>query len=444
MSAISSEPNAVRERIRRKYEAKVVPHPAAAWSDDEPPLSDADAPEPDTTLPAAAPRCLRLSRQVSALADELFAFSKLPRLSWGFEELDRLAPFLVGGLVVVIGATGRGKSSFLLQVGQHHARTLGPVLIVSAELPGALVGGRMVARIERVPWSQALGGEVDPERVRRALDIPNMRIIDTIGADILDVIDAELVAFAEEYPSQPALVLVDYLQLLPGASQEMRHRVSDNIVGLRKLMVKQQAGAMVIAKAGRNPARALRSGEAMGTDATEAGAETGAIEHEALALVALGAMRPVDAADPDGASVVDLSIAKSRFGIADKVVPLRFEGATGHFEPYGAAVSAEDRRAEAKAKSSDAKIETIARSIRDLVSNSDKPLSRAEIADMTTGGNTSIAAAIKRLELASPPELVEVVGNGARRKGGASPLWTPDRARVAGLTIVPKAVGGHE
>lgn len=77
----------------------------------------------------------------------------------------------------------------------------------------------------------------------------------------------------------------------------------------------------------------------------------------------------------------------------------------------------------------------------DLVATSDKPLSKADIARRVTGGSTDKHAAIKRLEGAG--EIVQVVGEGAARKGGCAPFWTPERASTAGLTMVPNAVNGH-
>src|SRR5690349_14990117 len=75
----------------------------------------------------------RWSRNVRLLADEIVTLSKLPRLSWGFAELDRLAPFIAGTMSVLLGPTGRGKSALAFQIARHHATHTGPVLVVSAE-----------------------------------------------------------------------------------------------------------------------------------------------------------------------------------------------------------------------------------------------------------------------------------------------------------------------
>lgn len=388
--------------------------------------------------PAAAP-LVRRSRPVSSLATEIRQFAKLPRLSWGGKELDRYAPFMVGGVAVIMGATGRGKTSFLLQIGRHHAQTTGPVLVVSAELIGAVAGARIVSANLRKRWNKVLEGDVTDEELARALDLPKMRIIDEIGVDILALIELEVVEFAKEWPGEPVLVLVDYLQLMPGGD-EVRARVTDNIVALRKLMQKHMAGALVITKAGRTTAKEMRSGAAIGTELTEGGAETGAIEHEAMAMIALGTMKPKKADDPDGAALLDVSIVKARFGIPDKIIPYDIEPAYGCFTESGVAVSAADKRAEAKAIGEDAKVDTLVRAIRDLVSKSPAPMSRASITKVIKGGSTDKAAAILRLEDAEPPDLVQVAGDGIRKTGGSFPLWTRERAEAAGLTVVPRVV----
>lgn len=384
----------------------------------------------------------RRSRPVSSLVSEIVEFGKQPRLSWAVPELDRLAPFVVGGAVVVIGATGRGKSSFVLHVGSNHARTIGPVLIVSAELAGAVVGARLVSRAHNVSWLAPLSGEVSAEVMSAALDIPNMRILDNVGPDILEVIDDELAVFAEEYPGQPALVLLDYLQLLPGVP-EIRQRVTDNMVGVRKLVEKHRAGAVVIAKAGRAAARGLRGGETVGADATEAGAETNAIEHETIAQITLGMMRPADEADPEGPQIIDVSITKCRFGVSDKVIPLWADLKAGRFEPHGAAVSAAERKAAVKVRKTSASVETVVRAVRDLYRTSDKPLSRAEAKAMIKGDGNVFQDAIIVLTSGETPELVAVSGPDVKKKGGFWPLWMPERAIEAGLTIVPPVVIEH-
>jgi len=383
---------------------------------------------------------VRRSRPVTALADEIRALASLPRVSWGFKELDRLAPLIVGGLAIVIGATGRGKTSFLFQLGRHHAKTVGPVLVISAELIGAIAGARLVSAELGRSWYSVLDNKVSDEDLARALDFPNMRIIDEVSGDTLELIKVELEAFATEYPGKVPLVLVDYLQLIPGG-EEVRARVSDNVVELRRLMAKMGAFAFIISKAGRVAAKELRKGEALGTDATEAGAETGQIEHEATALVALGAMRPKKAEDPDGPGIVDVSLAKARFGIGDKVIPLEVDLASGRFSESGDAMSATDRRAEAKAMSEDVKVGAAVRAIRDLVSKAAGPLSKQEIKREIGGNSTLLGAAIMRLERSG--ELVQVVGEGIKRKGGQAPLWTEELARAAGLSVVPRTVTGQ-
>src|SRR5687768_8069043 len=63
----------------------------------------------------------RKSRPWSSLADEIIEFGTRPRWSWGFPQLDRIAPVPAGSLAYLIGPTGRGKSAFALQAARRHA-----------------------------------------------------------------------------------------------------------------------------------------------------------------------------------------------------------------------------------------------------------------------------------------------------------------------------------
>lgn len=297
-------------------------------------------PEPP---PKAKPRW---SRTMAAIAEEVIQLGKQPLWRWGFPTLDREAPVPVGSLVYVLGATGRGKSSFLAQVATNHAANTGPVLVVSAELTAAIMGARVAAQTGIDSWINVVTGKVEPDLVRLALDIPRMRMADGVGASWAADLRAEIVAIQAEHPGEQLLVALDYLQLLRMEGREIRERVLGASAILRELAKEFGLIVLAIAKMGRAASKAARDGTAVGIDGTEGGAEAG-IELDAIVQLSLGAMKPEDAADPKGPQIVDVSINKTRFGAADTVVPFRFRGALGVFEDMDQAVPAADRRAEA-------------------------------------------------------------------------------------------------
>jgi hypothetical protein len=291
----------------------------------------------------------RWSRSMAQVAEEVIELGKQPLWRWGFPTLDREAPVPIGSLVYVLGATGRGKSSFLAQVAVHHACNIGPALVVSAELTAAIMGARVAAQTGVDSWINVVTGKVEPDLVRAALDLPRMRMADGVGASWAADLRAEIVAIQAEYPGEQLLVALDYLQLLRMEGREIRERVLGASAILREFAKEFGLVVMAIAKMGRAASKAARDGSAVGIDGTEGGAEAG-IELDAIVQLSLGAMKPEDADEPKGPQIVDLSINKTRFGAADTVVPFRFRGAQGVFEDLDQAVPAADRRAEAGEK----------------------------------------------------------------------------------------------
>lgn len=379
----------------------------------------------------------RWSRPVRVLADEILTLAKLPRLSWGFAEIDRLAPFIAGTMAVLLGPTGRGKSALAFQIARHHAEHTGPVLVVSAELTGAIAGARMVAQHSNLSWLSIMAGELEIELMREALDVPRLFLADDVGRDALRKIDAEIAALRRDFPGQTVLVVVDYLQLISADGQvDPRARVESVAVALRKLAVKHGCGMLALSKAGRTAARALRGGEMTGADATEASAESGAVEHEAANLLAIGEAK----ADPNdvGIVVVDVSIPKARFGAGgDQIVPLRWRGASGVFSDAGEAVRAADRKAESASRRKVADLEKAKLSIVGRLAKSAVPMSGADLRRELLINSNTCNAAIRDLMAEDPAPIIRVQG---KKSGGAWPLWTPDRAAAAGVAPIPQAV----
>jgi hypothetical protein len=332
----------------------------------------------------------RWSRSMAAIAEEIIELGKQPLWRWGFSTLDREAPVPVGSLVYLLGATGRGKSSFMAQVAVHHAIHTGPALIVSAELVGAIMGSRIVSQTGVDSWINVVTGKVEPDRVREAVaPLTRMRLADGVGASWAADLRDEIVAMQAEFPGEQLLVALDYLQLLRMEGREIRERVLGASAILRELAKEFQCVIVAIAKMGRAASKAARDGTAVGIDGTEGGAEAG-IELDAIVQLSLGAMKPEDENEPKGPQVVDLSINKTRFGAADMVVPFRFQGAQGVFEDLDQAVPAADRRQEAserkKADREAAKAAKLEDAIAEHLEGATQPLTCNEVAGSVDKG----------------------------------------------------------
>ena len=123
-----------------------------------------------------------------------------------------------GELVVLAGRPGLGKTAFAGCMAVETARNVGPVLFVSCEVRDRTIGARLLAR----------EGKIDNRAFRQGLDksasqIPKMlRARESLAGVPLKIVDssnrvvrpAEVRKLARQMKDGPALVVVDYLQLM--------------------------------------------------------------------------------------------------------------------------------------------------------------------------------------------------------------------------------------
>ena len=123
-----------------------------------------------------------------------------------------------GELVVLAGRPGLGKTAFAGCMAVETARSVGPVLFVSCEVRDKTIGARLLAR----------EGKIDNRAFRQGLDraagqLPKMlRARESLAGVPLKIVDsssrvvrpAEVRKLARRMKDGPALVVVDYLQLM--------------------------------------------------------------------------------------------------------------------------------------------------------------------------------------------------------------------------------------
>ena len=380
----------------------------------------------------------RRGRQWGSVVEEIYRRADEPWISIGLDGVE-IAKARQGSFITVIAPSGAGKSSLTLQMLTRHARDIGPAIYVTLELDADEAGARIIGQWHGASWMEALTGKVDRNV---APDLPRLDILDRDDASLVRLVEA-VEAMRAEYPGEPILVAWDHMQASPDAEDE-RMRVAKLSTGLRRSAKALGVLILGVSQSSRDGATKLRSGEMSGVGAASAGAESAQIERDSYLILTLGDEQRRD----DGTSAWALSTAKHRMGVADVVTPVVYDGRTGGWRVIGDARPASDARAEKAAKGDTAKVlaklETLGRAIHDLVSKSNVPLSKKEITLATSGNNCHIAAAITRLMIAEPPVLVYVSGPSAQKVGGSFQIWTPERATVSGLTIVPRAVNRDE
>jgi replicative DNA helicase len=177
------------------------------------------------------------SERVRARAD-----SAVPGISTGYTDLDReLLGLRPGGLILVAGRTGMGKSAFLGGVATHAAAEGHPVLVVSLEMSLEQLEDRYIAAEARIDQTHIRSGRLSENEwaelsasVKRFEEMP-LYVSDAPGATLLSVrADAMRVA---QKAGRLGLLIVDYTQLLKsvGRSENRQVEVSALASGLKHL-----------------------------------------------------------------------------------------------------------------------------------------------------------------------------------------------------------------
>ncbi len=122
------------------------------------------------------------------------------------------------------------------------------------------------------------------------------------------------------------LVVVDYLQRMAHGGQygNLRENVSSLTLGLRELATRLDSPVLAISSLSRGV-------DNYKTPTLESLKESGDVEYSSDVALLLGARDDYDAQGHRGRRLMELSVAKNRFGEADKKIPLVFKPAIGDF-----------------------------------------------------------------------------------------------------------------
>lgn len=263
------------------------------------------------------------------------------------------------GLHVLVAGTGAGKSTFALQAALSAARARFPVAYVGLELDALQVALRVVGERAQVPWSKAYTGNVsdgDVEKIEQTMQAlagealpfyPEFGPTKGWPVSRLSQLVADLRTIHPESNGQPALVVVDFLQLVAdeegGKPRDLRERVGAVAYAAREAARVHNACILLVSSAARDKYATLagaigdagigyvkgRAGEQIATIARPdtlvgLGKESGEIEYAADSVsVAVRLPDPL----PDGRRGVVLAVPKLRTG-PPAWAPLIFTGTT--------------------------------------------------------------------------------------------------------------------
>jgi replicative DNA helicase len=339
-----------------------------------------------------------------------------------------------GGIVVVMGPTGGGKTSLVAGMLIAHARDHGPVVVLSRELPMDEFGARMIGMQCDASWPDTLTGRVQRSDMERVLS-PRLFVLDRRNATLVALSEA-IEAAQAEFPGEPVLVAVDYIQIINSTEREARAKVGDVIDAIDDITRCYRTVTMAISQMSRASSRAARAGEALGADSTDGGAESAAIERVATVTLSIGASGPHR---EDGSPVVDLSIGKGRMTGGDRVLPMSYDGRTGRWRITGASRPAAEVKAERDGRRADARQLQAELAIAATASKSPTSLTRAELGSGAGVGSAPLrTAAIKAL--LERGGLVEVRQRANPRGVPAWKVWTRERAVAADVEIIERGV----
>jgi KaiC/GvpD/RAD55 family RecA-like ATPase len=331
-----------------------------------------------------------------------------------------------GGIVVVMGPTGAGKSSLVAGMLIAHARDRGPVVVLSRELPMDEFGARMIGMQCDASWPDVLKGRVQLSEMERALS-PRVFVLDRKNAT-LEALAEVIEAAQAEYPGESVLVAVDYLQILESGEHDTRAKVADVVSKIDEIARRYRAVVLAISQMSRASSRAARNGEAIGADSTDGGAESAAIERAATVTLSIGSSGPER---EDGTRAVDLSIGKGRMTGGDRVLPMSYCGRSGRWRLTGEARPAAEVKAEREGQRDNAKQHAAELTIMVAAKRATEPQAREDLSAVACCGKGIRRAAVAALLLRG--ELVEVARKNPRSR--AWKVWTKAQADAAGIPL---------
>jgi replicative DNA helicase len=173
---------------------------------------------------------VKLLDRVQEMADNPNDVTGVPS---GFYDLDRMTSgFQAGDLIVLAARPSMGKTALAINIAEHVALNEGlPVAVFSMEMGAAQLAVRIVGSIGRIDQSHLRTGKLtDDEWPRLTEAIEKLRTISLHIDESAGLTSSELRANARRLSRQCGklgLIVVDYLQLMSGSSNDGENRATE-------------------------------------------------------------------------------------------------------------------------------------------------------------------------------------------------------------------------
>lgn len=247
----------------------------------------------------------------------------------GFKSYDSFTGGIVGGLHILAGRPGAGKTSYAIQLGLSFAQTNPDelVLFFSMEVNIQSISQKVVSNMSKIPLYKLKTYSLSPKESRRlepgisgAKD--NMIFIETNAISVSEI-RHQKDHFEKKYGKKVGLIMTDYLQIMKPNSPKFNSEVEkvQNISGeLRDLG--KDVPTIALAQLNR---------EGRDEDCPEPRNLKGSsqIEQDASTIVMLWRK------DPNKQNEISCGIVKNRFGESFRFIEYDFDGSLSRFTPQG-------------------------------------------------------------------------------------------------------------
>ncbi|HEX8967401.1 MAG TPA: DnaB-like helicase C-terminal domain-containing protein [Chloroflexota bacterium] len=257
----------------------------------------------------------------------------LPTLDW------LLNGWLPGGFYILGGAPGVGKTSLAIQWACHALQSANAVVVYfTYENSPQNLTLKTIGRLAGVSPSAAERGRGDPARWRRGLSqfsrmASRLAFVQADAGTSVAFVAARVREALARVPGASGLVVVDYLQRM--AYGERYGTLDENVAALslrlRDVAAQLDMPVLAISSLAASPApdEPLHLG---------ALARRGDLEYAADVVLLLGQRTYIGAASRSraqalpGVNLLELVVAKNRYGEANRTIPVMFRPATGDFQ----------------------------------------------------------------------------------------------------------------
>lgn len=246
------------------------------------------------------------------------------QLATGLPSLDRIVALRPGQLVIVAARPSVGKSTLALNIARQVAGKGHQVVVVSLEMTAAELGERLLSQAASIPLHSITEGRMtDASWVKAGQASPHLAGLPLLIDDAAKMGLAGIRSYAQR--TRPALLIVDYLQLIdPPRAESRQTEVAAISRGLK--LIAKDAGCVVMACAQLNRSADHRADKKPTLSDLR---DSGAIEQDADTVLLLHR----EATDDDRSArfhEAQLIVAKQRSGPTG-TVHLGFDGEHSRF-----------------------------------------------------------------------------------------------------------------